>query len=69
MRQAAFDGKARRDEQGIDGVHNLMWANDSPHHRHDCPYSRRIIAETMAGVDPAHRERIVCGNARDLYQL
>ena len=51
------------------GVDNLMWANDYPHHRHDWPYSRRIIAETMAGIDPADRYRMVCGNARDLYKL
>jgi len=55
--------------RGWFGVDNLMWANDYPHHRHDWPYSRRIIAESMAGVDPADRERMICGNARDLYKL
>lgn len=55
--------------RGWFGVDNMMWANDYPHHRHDWPYSRRIIAETMAGVDPIDRERMVCGNARDLYAL
>jgi len=51
------------------GVDNMMWANDYPHHRHDWPYSRRIIAETMAGVDPADRQKMVCGNAKKLYGL
>ncbi len=51
------------------GVDNLMWANDYPHHRHDWPYSRRIIEETMAGVDPVEKFKMVCGNALELYKL
>jgi len=30
------------------GVDNLMWSTDYPHHRHDWPYSRRIVEESMA---------------------
>jgi len=51
------------------GVDNLMWSNDYPHHRHDWPYSRRIIEESMAGVDPAEKRKMVCGNALELYKL
>lgn len=51
------------------GVDNLLWANDYPHHRHDWPYSRRIIEETMAGVDPADKHKMICGNAMELYKL
>ena len=51
------------------GVENLMWANDYPHHRHDWPYSRRIINETMAGVPPAEKFQMICGNAKALYKL
>ena len=51
------------------GVENMMWANDYPHHRHDWPYSRRIIDETMAGVPPHEKYRMVCGNALELYKL
>ena len=29
------------------GVGNLMWSTDYPHHRHDWPYSRRIVEESM----------------------
>ena len=32
------------------GVDNLMWSTDYPHHRHDWPYSRRIVEESMGGV-------------------
>ncbi len=51
------------------GVDNLLWSNDYPHHRHDWPYSRRIIEETMAGVDPVDKHKMVCGNAMKLYRL
>lgn len=51
------------------GVENLMWANDYPHHRHDWPYSRRIIAETMAGVPPEDQKKMICENAVELYDL
>ena len=51
------------------GVDNLMWSSDYPHHRHDWPYSRRVIAETLAGVDPVDRAKMVGGNAQELYGL
>ena len=51
------------------GVDNLMWANDYPHHRHDWPYSRRIIEDSMAGVDPVEKHKMICGNAKELYKL
>ena len=51
------------------GVENLMWSNDYPHHRHDWPYSRRVIEETMAGVDPIEKHKLICGNAQALYRL
>ncbi len=51
------------------GVNNMMWANDYPHHRHDWPYSRRVIEESMAGVEPTEKYRMICGNAVDLYHL
>jgi predicted TIM-barrel fold metal-dependent hydrolase len=51
------------------GVANLMWSTDYPHHRNDFPYSRRVIAESMAGVPDAERDAMVSGNARALYRL
>lgn len=51
------------------GVDNLMWSSDYPHHRHDWPYSRRVVEESMAGVPEAERRRMVCDNARELYRL
>ncbi len=51
------------------GVDNLMWSTDYPHHRHDWPYSRRIIAETMVGVPADERQKMLCDNARGLYRL
>jgi predicted TIM-barrel fold metal-dependent hydrolase len=55
--------------RGWFGVENLLWSNDYPHHRHDWPYSRRVIEESMAGVDPADKYKMICGNALELYRL
>jgi predicted TIM-barrel fold metal-dependent hydrolase len=51
------------------GVRNLMWSTDYPHHRHDWPYSRRVIEESMLGVPEGERRRMVAGNAVELYGL
>ena len=51
------------------GVDNMMGSNDYPHHRHDWPYSRRVIEETLAGVDPVEKRKMVGGNAAKLYKL
>jgi predicted TIM-barrel fold metal-dependent hydrolase len=51
------------------GVDNLMWSTDYPHHRHDWPYSRRIVEESMGGVPDDERRRMCCENARELYRL
>ena len=51
------------------GVHNLMWSNDYPHHRHDWPYSRRIIEESFLGVPESEKHAMICGNAMELYKL
>ncbi|HXX90392.1 MAG TPA: amidohydrolase family protein [Acidimicrobiales bacterium] len=51
------------------GVANLMWSTDYPHHRHDWPYSRRVVEESMGGVPEAEKRRMVCENAKELYRL
>ncbi len=51
------------------GVRNLMWSNDYPHHRHDWPYSRRVIEDSFVGVPEEEKRRMICGNAQELYQL
>jgi predicted TIM-barrel fold metal-dependent hydrolase len=51
------------------GVDNLMFSTDYPHHRHDWPYSRRIVEESMGGVPASERQRMVCDNAKELYRL
>ena len=51
------------------GVPNLMWSSDYPHHRHDWPYSRRVIEETMAGVPDEERRLMLHDNAALLYNL
>jgi predicted TIM-barrel fold metal-dependent hydrolase len=51
------------------GVENLMWANDYPHHRHDWPYSRRVIEESFLNVPTSERNMMVHSNADKLYKL
>jgi predicted TIM-barrel fold metal-dependent hydrolase len=51
------------------GVDNMMWSTDYPHHRHDWPYSRRIIEDSFVGVPDDEKQRMICGNAQELYHL
>lgn len=51
------------------GIENMMWSTDYPHHRHDWPYSRRIIEESFIGVPADEKYKMVCGNALELYGL
>jgi predicted TIM-barrel fold metal-dependent hydrolase len=51
------------------GVDNMMWSNDYPHHRHDWPYSRRIIEESFGGVPEPEKRRMIRDNAVALYDL
>lgn len=51
------------------GVDNMMWSTDYPHHRHDWPYSRRVIAESFVGVPEHEKRRMICDNAAELYGL
>jgi predicted TIM-barrel fold metal-dependent hydrolase len=51
------------------GVDNLMWSSDYPHHRHDWPYSRRIIEESFGGVPESEKRAMIRDNAIKLYRL
>ncbi len=63
-----------RDDNGLRnrhevGVANIMWSTDYPHHGNDWPYSRKIIAETMAAIPVVERDAIVAGNAVRIFGL
>lgn len=63
-----------RDDNGLRnrhevGVANMMWSTDYPHHGNDWPYSRKVIAETMASFPAAERHQIVAGNAVRVFGL
>jgi predicted TIM-barrel fold metal-dependent hydrolase len=60
------NGVRNRNEVGVD---NMMWSTDYPHHRHDWPYSRRVIEESMGGVPEDEKHAMTCGNAIALYGL
>jgi predicted TIM-barrel fold metal-dependent hydrolase len=51
------------------GVDNMMWSSDYPHHRHDWPYSRRVIEESFVGAPEWEKRKMICGNAVELYGL
>ena len=48
------------------GVDNMMWSTDYPHHRHDWPYSRRIIEESMGGVPEDEKRAMIRDNVARL---
>ena len=63
-----------RDDNGLRnrhevGVENIMWSTDYPHHGNDWPYSRKVIAETMAPLPAEERAAIVAGNAARIFGL
>jgi len=47
----------------------VMWASDYPHPASTWPNSTEIIESQMHGVSEATREKLLAGNARDLYKL
>jgi predicted TIM-barrel fold metal-dependent hydrolase len=51
------------------GLRNMMWSTDYPHHRHDAPYSRRLIEDMFLDVPEAEKWQVVAGNAVEMYKL
>ena len=50
-------------------VERLMWANDFPHSDATWPDSQALLAEHAGILDEHARERILHGNAADLYGI
>ncbi|MHB8594628.1 MAG: amidohydrolase family protein, partial [Acidimicrobiales bacterium] len=62
------------DTFGIDnrhaiGVDRMMWATDYPHLGADWPNSWHSILSAFSGVPRPERQRILAGNAIELYRL
>jgi predicted TIM-barrel fold metal-dependent hydrolase len=60
------------DPFGIDhrddiGVGNLLWSSDFPHSATFWPHSREKIAKDFHGVDATDKQKILAGNAAQLY--
>src|SRR5262249_7760191 len=49
------------------GVDKMMWGNDYPHYEGISPYSPAALRWTFQGVDPAEVQKIVGGNAAQVY--
>jgi len=56
-------------ERHVLGVDNLMWSSDYPHGESTFPDSRGFVARAFADVPADETRRIVCENARRLYDL
>jgi hypothetical protein len=44
-----------------------MWGSDFPHEEGTFPHTLEALAHTYAGIDPVEVERMVGGNAAELY--
>src|SRR5438477_3399246 len=51
------------------GTNTMMWGSDFPHHVSTWPNSKKVLEEHFHDIPPGVRERIVCGNVRELYGL
>ncbi len=47
----------------------LMWANDFPHSDSTWPWSQELLEKHSADLTPRQKERILCRNVADLYQI
>ena len=51
------------------GIDRLLWSSDFPHSGSDWPNSWRSIDATFSEVPPDERDRILAGNAEQLYRF
>jgi len=49
------------------GIECLMWGNDYPHEEGSFPHSQEWVSKQFAGIPEADIERMVRGNARDVF--
>jgi predicted TIM-barrel fold metal-dependent hydrolase len=49
------------------GIDKMMWGSDYPHYEGTAPYTREAMRWTFQNVDPVEVQRIIGGNAADLY--
>jgi hypothetical protein len=53
----------------LTGTDCLLWGNDYPHDEGTWPSSRTHIEEIQRQLSPEQAERVLCGNAADLYSF
>jgi len=51
------------------GEDNFMWASDFPHTDSTWPHSQEVIARDFVDVPAAVKQKIICGNAANLYRI
>ncbi len=62
--QPGPDDVAARDKIGLD---RFMWGSDYPHEEGTGPYTREHLRQLFHHVDPGELQRILAGNAAELY--
>lgn len=64
---ASFMSRSEAGQRDEIGVSTLMWGSDFPHVEGTWPYTSVLLAETFSDVPAPERERILAGNALEIY--
>lgn len=51
------------------GAENYLWGSDYPHHSTTWPYSKQILEDNCAGLDPALPRKLGRDNVNQVYKL
>ena len=62
-----LDGAAAA--RDIIGLDRFMWGSDYPHDEGTYPFSREHLRQVFAGVDPTLMQKLLAGNAAELYEF
>jgi predicted TIM-barrel fold metal-dependent hydrolase len=54
---------------GLLDEERVMWASDYPHPASTWPFSQQVIEAQMQHLSPEVKRKILCDNARTLYDL
>ena len=64
---ASFPSPSEAEARHEIGVDHYLWGSDYPHHEASWPYTRELLRRSFAGTDPVELQRLLAGNAADVY--
>lgn len=64
---ASFPSRREAESRHAIGLDHYLWGSDYPHFEASYPYTRELLRKAFAGTDPAELQRVLAGNAADLY--